>query len=98
MSTMNISLPEAMRSFIDEQFETKGCSTSSEYMRDLIRREQDRLHVRHFCLMERLHRSKPLQTMRTSRVCMNGSKPTLNHDGQAGHPAQGSEDRSGKCS
>jgi antitoxin ParD1/3/4 len=50
MSTMNISLPKTMKSFIDEQVETKGYSTSSEYMRDLIRREQDRQHLRKLLL------------------------------------------------
>ncbi len=50
MSTMNISLPDTMKAFIDEQVETKGYSTSSEYMRDLIRREQDRQHLRQLLL------------------------------------------------
>jgi len=47
---MNISLPDTMKSFIDEQVETKGYSTSSEYMRDLIRREQDRQQLRQLLL------------------------------------------------
>ena len=50
MSTMNISLPDTMKAFIDEQVATKGYSTSSEYMRDLIRREQDRQHLRQLLL------------------------------------------------
>jgi antitoxin ParD1/3/4 len=46
MSTMNISLPEALKSFVDEQVEQRGFGTSSEYVRELIRREQDRAKLR----------------------------------------------------
>lgn len=46
MGTMNISLPNSMKDFIDEQVADKGYGTSSEYVRDLIRREQDREKLR----------------------------------------------------
>lgn len=46
MSTMNISLPDALKSFVDEQVSQRGYATSSEYVRELIRRDQDRLHLR----------------------------------------------------
>ena len=46
MSTMNISLPEAMKTFVDEQVSERGYSTSSEYVRELIRRDQDRMQLR----------------------------------------------------
>ena len=46
MSTMNISLPDTMKSFVDEQVSNRGYGTSSEYLRDLIRRDQDRQHLR----------------------------------------------------
>ena len=46
MSTMNISLPNALRSFVDEQVATRGFSTSSEYVRELIRKDQDCQHLR----------------------------------------------------
>ena len=46
MGTMNISLPDSMRSFIDRQVSERGYGTSSEYVRDLIRRDQDRQHLR----------------------------------------------------
>jgi len=42
MSTLNISLPESMRAFIDEQVSTGGYSTASEYIRELVRAEQKR--------------------------------------------------------
>jgi antitoxin ParD1/3/4 len=46
MSTMNISLPEALKSFVDEQVNQGGYGTSSEYVRELIRKDQDRLQLR----------------------------------------------------
>ena len=46
MSTMNISLPDALKSFVDEQVNQGSYGTSSEYVRELIRKDQDRLHLR----------------------------------------------------
>jgi antitoxin ParD1/3/4 len=46
MSTMNISLPDALKSFVDEQVSQRGYGTSSEYMRELIRKDQDRSRLR----------------------------------------------------
>jgi antitoxin ParD1/3/4 len=43
---MNISLPDALKSFVDAQVSERGFSTSSEYVRELIRREQERLQLR----------------------------------------------------
>lgn len=50
MSTMNISLPESLKGFVDEQVRQHGYSTSSEYLRELIRKEQDRQHLRSLLL------------------------------------------------
>lgn len=46
MSTMNISLPESLKSFVDEQVSQRGYGTSSECVRELIRRDQDRQQLR----------------------------------------------------
>ena len=46
MSTMNISLPDALKDFVDEQVNRGGYGTSSEYVRELIRKDQDRLRLR----------------------------------------------------
>ncbi|WP_454254756.1 type II toxin-antitoxin system ParD family antitoxin [Pseudomonas sp. Marseille-Q8238] len=46
MSTMNISLPDALKTFVDDQVSTRGYGTSSEYVRELIRKDQDRQHLR----------------------------------------------------
>ena len=39
-ATMNISLPEAMKGFIDTQLKTGGYGSTSEYVRELIRKDQ----------------------------------------------------------
>ena len=46
MGTMNISLPDALREFVDEQVSLVGYATSSEYVRELIRRDQGRVQLR----------------------------------------------------
>ena len=50
MSTMNISLPDALKDFVDEQVDQRGYGTSSEYVRELIRRDHDRLQLRSLLL------------------------------------------------
>lgn len=45
METLKIALTRAMMTFVDEQTEATGCPSASEYIRQLIRREQDRLRV-----------------------------------------------------
>lgn len=47
---MNISLPDTLKSFVDEQVSRQGYGTSSEYVGELIRREQDRLRLRSLLL------------------------------------------------
>ncbi len=46
MTTMNISLPEALKSFVDAQVAGGDYTSSSEYVRELLRREQDRIRLR----------------------------------------------------
>ena len=47
---MNISLPDTLKAFVDDQVGVRGYSSSSEYVRDLIRREQDRQSLRDMLL------------------------------------------------
>ena len=51
MSTMNISLPDSLKAFVDEQVSQRNYGTSSEYMRELIRRDQDRQQLRDLLLV-----------------------------------------------
>ena len=43
---MNISLPDSLKSFVDEQVTQRGYGTSSEYVRELIRKDADVLRLR----------------------------------------------------
>ena len=42
MTTVTISLPESLRTFVDEQLATKGYGNVSEYFRSLLREARDR--------------------------------------------------------
>ena len=43
MATMNVSLPDAMKDWVEGRAETGRYSNSSDYVRDLIRRDQERV-------------------------------------------------------
>ncbi len=43
MATMNVSLPEPMKDWVQAQARTGRYSNSSDYVRDLIRRDQERV-------------------------------------------------------
>ena len=40
--TMNISLTDGLKAFVDARVKSRGYSSSSEYMRDLVRRDEER--------------------------------------------------------
>jgi len=42
MATMNVSLPDQMKAWVEEQAETGRYSNASDYVRDLIRHDQER--------------------------------------------------------
>ena len=42
MATMNVSLPEQMKSWVEQQSKGGRFANSSDYVRDLIRRDQER--------------------------------------------------------
>ncbi|SFP92421.1 type II toxin-antitoxin system ParD family antitoxin [Tranquillimonas alkanivorans] len=42
MATMNVSLPDEMRRWVDERSGTGTYANASDYVRDLIRRDQKR--------------------------------------------------------
>ena len=43
---MNISLSEGLKAFVDERVSDGAYSTSSEYVRELIRKDRDRERLR----------------------------------------------------
>ncbi|QWW68862.1 type II toxin-antitoxin system ParD family antitoxin [Rhizobium sp. WYJ-E13] len=42
MATMNVSLPDPMKEWVEAQTRTGRYSNASDYVRDLIRRDQER--------------------------------------------------------
>ena len=46
MTTMNVSLPDELKTFVDAQVSRGDYGSTSEYVRDLIRRAQDRDRLR----------------------------------------------------
>lgn len=42
MATMNVSLPDPMKDWVEAQARTGRYSNASDYVRDLIRRDQER--------------------------------------------------------
>lgn len=50
MATMNISLPASLKAFVEQKVAEGGYSTSSEYVRELLRKEQDRSTLRRLLL------------------------------------------------
>lgn len=42
MATMNVSLPDPMKDWVEAQAKTGRYSNASDYVRDLIRRDQER--------------------------------------------------------
>jgi len=41
MATMNVSIPDPMREWVEDQIESGHYSNASDYIRDLIRRDQE---------------------------------------------------------
>jgi antitoxin ParD1/3/4 len=50
MSTMNISLPENLKAYVEQQVDMRGYGTSSEYVCELIRKDQDIQKLRNLLL------------------------------------------------
>ena len=42
MATMNISLPDQMKEWVEQQVATGRYANASDYMRDLVRRDEER--------------------------------------------------------
>lgn len=63
MSTLNISLPQSMRAFVDERVASGGYSTASEYIRELVREDQKRRAAERLdaLLLEGLDSGKPVE-------------------------------------
>lgn len=47
MATITLSLPDSLKTYLDQQVRVSGCGSASDYVCKLIRRDQDRNHLRH---------------------------------------------------
>lgn len=45
---MNISLTDDLKAFVDARIQARGFSSASEYMRDLVRRDEERASEERF--------------------------------------------------
>jgi antitoxin ParD1/3/4 len=63
MQTMNIALPESMKSFVQERVAEGGYSSVSEYVRELIRADQKRRMEERIdsLLLEGLRSGEPIE-------------------------------------
>jgi antitoxin ParD1/3/4 len=63
MTTVNISVPDSMKAFIDEQVAKGGYSTTSEYIRQLLRQEAERVDQARLetLLLEGLDSGEPIE-------------------------------------
>ncbi|MDZ7801439.1 MAG: type II toxin-antitoxin system ParD family antitoxin [Trueperaceae bacterium] len=43
---MNVSLPETLRAYVEKRVQDEGYASSSEYVRELIRRDRSRERLR----------------------------------------------------
>lgn len=46
MATMNVSLPDALKTFVDEHVTAHHYTSASEYVRELLRREEQQQRLR----------------------------------------------------
>lgn len=90
---MNVSLPEAMKSFVDEQEAERDYRTSSEYVCEITRKDQQRLQLRSLLLQGGL--SAPAAGADAvyfdglrERCAMRAKRPTgpAAGDGESSHP------------
>jgi len=64
MATMNVSLPDPLKAWVEAQAESGRYSNASDYVRDLIRKDQD----------ERAQKHDALQRMITEGMESGGAK------------------------
>jgi antitoxin ParD1/3/4 len=63
MASLNISLPQSLKDYLEEQVQARGYSTPSEYVRELLRHDQTRRAEQKLeaLLLERLNSGVPLE-------------------------------------
>ena len=84
MASLNISLPQTMKDFVEGQVRSAGFSTPSEYIRALIRHDQKRRTEEKLeaLLLEGLQSGEPIEITpehwerkRAQLIARHGNKP-----------------------
>lgn len=63
MASLNISLPQSLKDYVEDQVKDSGCSTPSDYVRELLCQDQKR----HACarleamLLEGINSGEPIE-------------------------------------
>ena len=61
MASLNISLPNNLREWIDARIKTGDYSSASDYMRDLIRHDLKKHTMLEDALLEGIHSGEPIE-------------------------------------
>jgi len=63
LASLNISLPQSLKDYVESQVSSGGYSTPSEYLRELLRRDQRQRAEEKLeqLLLEGLHSGEPLE-------------------------------------
>jgi len=63
MASLNISLPQSLKDYVEDQVKGSGYSTPSEYVRELLREDQKRRAQQKLeeLLLEGLNSGKPIE-------------------------------------
>lgn len=59
---MNISLTDELKAFVDARVQARGYSSTSEYMRDLVRRDEERAAEERFQALIQEGMDSPIDT------------------------------------
>ncbi len=78
--TMNISLSDTLKSFVDEQAHQQGLASSSDYVQALICKEQERLHLRGLLL----EGAKSAQSVQVNKQYFDGLRHRVNEQAKSG--------------
>lgn len=76
MATMNVSLPDPMREWVDDQVKGGEYANASDYIRDLIRHDQRRHQELRAAIAEGLESGR---SARKADDIMNAAKARLTH-------------------
>ncbi len=76
MATMNVSLPDPMREWVESQVKGGTYANASDYIRDLIRHDQQRRQALQAAVREGMESGR---SPRTARDVMAAAKARLRH-------------------